>query len=46
MTEASVIARVRPVVMERDAPCRIGKNLLSGMGPPRRKRSRPTHDAT
>lgn len=33
MSEATVIARVRPIVMERDAPCRIGKNLLSGMGP-------------
>lgn len=33
MTEAAVIARVRPIVMERDGHCRVAKNLLSGLGP-------------
>lgn len=33
MSEASVIARVRPIVMERDGYCRVGRNLLAAMGP-------------
>lgn len=29
-SEATVIARVRPVVVERDGPCRIARNLTLG----------------
>lgn len=32
-SERAVIARVRPIVMARDGPCRVGRNLLSGLGP-------------
>lgn len=33
MTEAQVIAIVRPQVVARDGFCRLGKNLLSALGP-------------
>lgn len=33
MTEAAVIAVVRPQVVARDGYCRLGKNMLAAMGP-------------
>lgn len=33
MTESAIIAQVRRHDVERDGTCRVGRNLLSGLGP-------------